>query len=143
MAEIGIVIATDENTATVERRKVSICDTCSKKNKIGACETCSDRDEQVAERFVALNSIGAEIGDKVEYTKNRAANAVFAFVVFVVPMICALIAYLISMLIIDDPAASGRTAVAFFALAMIAAGVYSYRVSKRRCEYTISAVLDE
>lgn len=143
MAEIGIVIATDENTATVERCKTSICDTCSRKNKIGACDTCSDREEQATERCVALNGIGAVIGDKVEYTKNRAANAIFAFVVFAVPLICALAAYLISTLIIDDPGTSGRIAVAFFALAMIAAGVYSYVSSKKRCEYTISAIIDE
>lgn len=143
MAEIGIVIATDEKTATVAKCKASICDTCTKKSKIGACETCSDREEQAAERCVALNTIGAEIGDKVEYAKNHVANVIFTFVVFLVPVICALIAYLISTLIIDDPGASGRIAVAFFALAMIAAGLYSYKSSKRRCEYTISAILDE
>lgn len=143
MAEIGIVIATDEKTATIEKHKPSICDNCTRKTKIGACDTCSDREEQVTERCVASNIIGAEIGDKVEYVKNHAANAIFALVVFVLPIICALVAYLISTLIIDDPGASGRIAVAFFALAMIAAGLYSYKSSKRRCEYTISAILDE
>ena len=143
MANIGIVIATDERTATVERCKTSVCDTCSRKNKIGACDKCADREEQAAERCVEDNSVGAEVGDKVEFVKNRRAGLFFAIVVFAVPMICALVAYLVASMITDDAAVSGRLAILFFAIAMIGAGVYSYKVSKRRCEYMISAVYDE
>lgn len=143
MANIGIVIATDENVATVEKYKASVCDSCAKKNKIGACDACSDRDETSAERCIAYNSIGAQVGDKVEYSKNRGAGIVFALVVFALPLVCALISYLIAMMLTDDPGTGGRTAVACFAFAMIAVGFYAYKVSKRRCEHTITTILDD
>lgn len=143
MANLGIVIAIDGNIATVEKCRTSICDICARKNKIGACDTCFDKEEQATVKCLADNSIGAEIGDKVEYVKNRRASFAFAIVVFVAPLICTLVAYLVSSIITDDPGVSGRIAVVFFAIAMVVAGLYSYKVSKRRCEYMISAICDK
>ncbi len=142
MTKQGIVIATDGVMATVQYSVKSKCDTCKKRTKIGACDSCPDYSDRAAVRIVAYNRIGAEVGDTVEYGRAPSENMIFALLVFAFPIVCAVISYFISVLFIDDNAAKSRVALIVFGIATAFACAYSYKHSKKRCDYSINRVVE-
>ena len=142
MAECGIVIATDNEIATIEVSKSSVCSECNKKSKIGACDTCSNKDEIKNERYIAYNQAGATVGDKVEFLRAKGKNAIFAMIVFVLPIVTAILAYFVASNFIEDDTVISKIAITVFFVFMVFAGGYSYFASKKRCDYTITAIIE-
>lgn len=142
MNKRGIVIAVDGDMATIELSENTKCDTCPNRKRIGACESCSDYSDIAQKRFVAKNKIGAEIGDFVEYGRAPSEGLVFTFIVFALPIIAAIMSYFISVLFTDDNDTMARIALATFGVATVLACFFSWKRSKRHCDYLINKVID-
>ena len=143
MSKKGIVVAKDGNLATVEIYNNQNCLTCMKRKNQIACRACSDYDENPKYSIVAINDNGAEIGNCVSVKESKRQKLILAFVSFVIPVACAVIAYLCMSLISDDEQIRSRVAVISAIIAVIIAGLYSYKVSKSTCDYKIISIEDE
>lgn len=143
MKKFGIVVARDGKLATVQIYDNVSCLHCDKASRAGACDLCSDYGAPDPSRVLALNDIGAEAGDRVSLNKNKKQKLVFGFLSFIIPVACAFVAYLILSVFTADQAIRSRTALAAFALAMIFAGAYSYKISKNSYDYKIISKLQE
>ena len=85
MKQIGTVVEIADNMARVECDRQSACDMCEN------AEHCVEKCKKVY--ATALNTVGAKTGDTVEIesdTKNVLLNA---FVVFVIPIVLAVLSY--------------------------------------------------
>ncbi len=143
MIKQGKIIAVDGNKATVEEYEKSLCDTCPKKNKAGACDTCPHKRETDPERVVALNNAHAEVGDIVEYSKSNLAIVLSTLIAVIVPIICYVLSHFIFGLIIENVSTVAKLSLAVLIIGMIAAAVYSYFSSKRRCDHTVMSVIED
>ncbi len=139
----GVVVAKDDSLATVEIYNNQNCLTCKKKTNQLACRSCADYDENPTYRVVAINDSGAEIGNRVCVKESKMHKLILALVSFVIPVACAVIAYLCVSLISDDEQIRSRVAVISAIIAVIIAGLYSYKVSKSTCDYKIISIEDE
>ena len=141
MTKYGLVVAVDDGVATIEVNNNEICENCTKKKKIGACDSCKDKDESKSERYVAYNPVGACVGDKVEFNKSSGKNFLFTLVVFILPLVVAVLLYFVASNFTDDETTKNKVArIAFFVSMAFAAG-YSYFSSKKRFDHTIVAII--
>lgn len=143
MAKQGLVVAIEGDMATIESCKSSKCESCTKRTKIGACDACSDNEEKAPDRVVAYNRMGAAIGDKVEYAKTKSSGIILAVISFVVPVIFAMLSYFVCTVFTDNEQIKGRVVAASFAVALLFAGVYSYKLSKKQCDHSVVCVLEK
>ena len=137
MIKRGIVVATDGNSATIEEISGKFCDECIMKGANKSCLGCSKRTNENAPRYLAENYVGAEIGEIVEYSKNKMASLLLLLITFVLPIFLMVVTYILMNQITANDQLSGGTALAVLALSMLCAAVYSYKVTKYRCEYKI------
>ncbi len=94
MRQIGTIVETEGKVAKIECDKKSACDMCE--NAAGCTEKCKKV------YATAINEINAQIGDRVEIetdTKNLLLNA---FVVFVLPIIAAVISFFVCDGFLDE-----------------------------------------
>jgi positive regulator of sigma E activity len=141
MTKQGKVIATDGAMATLELDVVSKCTDCAKRAKPGVCEKCADYSESSSSRVVAYNKLGAEVGDTVEFGRALSENLIFTLLVFALPLVCAVMAYFISVLFIADNGIKTKIVSAVFIIATAFACAYAYKRSKTRCDYSIIKVV--
>jgi positive regulator of sigma E activity len=137
MVKRGIVIATDSNMATIEEINGTFCFECMNKGSNGNCLHCAKRSECNTERIIAANTIKAEIGDTVEYSKKILSNFMFSLISFVLPILLTVITYVILSAISSDDPMNGRISLCVLSALMIIAAIYSYKLSKIRCDYKI------
>ena len=86
MTQIGTVIRTDNGKATVSVRRSAACKGCS----AAGCMGCNKTIEVSAE-----NDAGASEGDKVEIESSSALILKYAVLVFLMPVVTAMIFYCI------------------------------------------------
>ena len=137
MIKKGIVVATDDKFATIEQIDGKFCDECIIKGENNNCLRCGKRSKGTASRCLAENYVGAEIGDIVEYSKNRIAAIIFSLITFVLPIFLMVSTYILLSQITANDQLSGGVALAVLAVSMLCAAVYSYKVTKYRCDYKI------
>lgn len=137
MVKRGIVVATDGKSATIEEIDGKFCDECIIKGANRNCLNCNKRTKEPAPRCLSENYIGAEIGDVVEYSKNKMASILLSLVTFVLPIVLMLVTYILLNQITANDQLSGGVALGVLALSMLCAALYSYKVTKYRCEYKI------
>ncbi len=137
MVKRGIVVATDGSIATVEEIKGGYCFECIDRGANKNCLNCSKRTRSDIEKHISANYVGAEIGDIVEYSKNIITNLFFSLIVFVLPILLTVVTYVILNAVTSNDPLSARIALAVLAFSMLVAAIYSYKVSKIRCEYKI------
>jgi positive regulator of sigma E activity len=143
MNKQGVVVAKDGSLATVEIFNNPNCLACKKRTNQLACRSCADYDEKLSYRIVASNEVDAEIGNRVCVKESKKQKLILALVSFVIPVACAVIAYLFMSFISDDEQLISRVAVISAIIAVIIAGLYSYKVSKSACDYKIISIEDE
>ena len=141
MSKTGIVIAIDNEMATVDCLTESKCDTCPRRSKPGACSICSDFKDNSGLLIVAKNSIGANIGDKVRYGRAFSESLIIFLAIFVLPFLCAFISYFISVIFTDESAVMSKIALAVFVLSTAFSCYYIYKRSKKQCDYTIIDII--
>lgn len=143
MNKQGVVVAKDGSLATVEIYTNPNCLTCKRKSSQLSCRSCVDYDENHSYRVVAINDCNAEIGNRVCVKESKGQKLVLALVSFVIPVVCAVIAYMCMSFVSEDEQIRSRVAVISAIIAVIVAGLYSYKVSKSACDYKIISIEDE
>ena len=138
-----MIIAKDGGIATVQIYNNPNCLTCKKRLKSGACSSCSDYDESSTSRVLALNGDCVEVGDLVDVVASKAQKMLLSLVSFVIPVVCAALTYLVTSTFTDDAQVMARSAVATAIIAVIIAGIYSYRISKNTCDYKIVSIIEK
>lgn len=136
---IGKVIATDKRMATVECFSDESCISCNKRE----CGRCPYFDGATPPRIVAHNSIGATVGELVEYRRSTSESLIFFFFVFALPCVIAVITYFVSALFTDD--AVTRTRILLIALVIVTSisCVYSFKRMRNRCDYSVKRILSK
>ena len=141
MVKKGIVVAADGNMATIEEIRSNYCFDCINSGKSNNCLYCKKREQIVSERHISLNLIDAQVGDVVEYTKNRFANVLLSFMTIILPVFLMVMTYIVLNLISSDDQLSGRISLGVLAISIICMALCSYKLSKIRCEYKITTKL--
>ena len=100
MKQIGTVIETKNKTALVEVTRMSACEGCHKNAE--GCAVCAVVGGKKAHRLYAINRVDAKAGDRVELSASSGKMLFYAFAVFVLPIISAIVFYFFSSLIFDD-----------------------------------------
>ena len=143
MNKQGVVVAKDGSLATVEIYNNPNCLTCPRRSNLLACRSCTDYDENLSYRIVATNDSNAEIGNRVCVKESKRQKLLLALVSFVIPVACAVAVYMCMSLISDDEQIRSKVAVICAVIAVIIAGLYSYKVSKSTCDYKIISIENE
>ena len=141
MVKKGIVVAADGNMATIEEIRSNYCFDCINSGKSNNCLSCKKREQIVSERHISLNLVDAQVGDVVEYTKNRFANVLLSFMTIILPVFLMVMTYIVLNLISSDDQLSGRISLGVLAISIICMALCSYKLSKIRCEYKITTKL--
>ena len=136
------VIQTEGRIAIVETKRLSACDGCHKAEE-GGCSVCSlmGGDRKIATK--ALNSLGAEVGDVVTIESKTTRMLLYGLLVFILPIIIALLAWGISSQITSNIAIQTVSAFCGFALALAGVALYSKKVLACRCDVEITEILEK
>lgn len=137
MVKKGIVVATDGNMATIEEIRSNYCFECISSGKNNDCLTCKKREQTASDRHISQNSLDAQVGDVVEYTKKRFANVILSLMTIILPIFLMVVTYIVLNLITSDDQLSGRMSLGVLAISMIGMALCSYKLSKIRCDYKI------
>lgn len=137
MVKRGVVIATDGNMATIEEINGGFCFECIDKGLNNNCLSCTKRTKADSARIIATDTIDSEVGDVVEYTKKVMSNLLFSLIAFVLPILLTVVTYVVLGAISTDDPMNGRISLGVLSVTMIIAAIYSYKLSKIRCDYKI------
>lgn len=138
----AVVVKTDGKFATVETERKSACEGCHKAEE-GGCSVCSlmGGDRKIATK--ALNSVGAKVGDVVTIESKTARMLWYGLLVFILPIVIALLSWGISSQFTANVAVQTISAFAGFALSLTGVAIYSKKVLTCRCDVAIVEILAE
>ncbi len=139
----GVIIATDGNLATVEINNNPGCVSCSKRYVQGACGSCAHYDSAQTTRVIAINDAAAAVGDRVCIARSKRQKLFLFMMSFVIPIVCAVLAYFCLSLFTDADRVKSGAAIAAAVIAMIIAGLYSYKIQQIKCDYKIISVIKD
>ena len=131
MQQSGIVVSKEGEYCTVEVMRTSACVGCSKQE---GCISCK---KKITSK--AYNKAGAEVGDIVTLESNSSTVLFFALVVFVLPLVLALVGYFAVDAIFD----SAKIGIAVCACIFILSYVIIYFTLEKRPEVAKSVVITE
>ena len=136
----AVVVETDGKFATVETERKSACEGCHKAEE-GGCSVCSlmGGDRKIATK--ALNSMGAKVGDVVTIESKTARMLWYGLLVFILPIVIALLSWGISSQLTANVAVQTVSAFAGFALSLIGVAIYSKKILACRCDVEIVEIL--
>lgn len=133
MLETGIIIKTNEKTATVRINKAQSCSHC----KAG----CMEREGSMITE--AENPIGANLGDTVSLEINSKTALIATFVVFGLPLLMMFIGVFVADFIKKDQLLSIITGVIMLLLTLIPLKAYDKHLKRiGKCSITIIEVLN-
>ncbi len=112
MVNEGIVLKLDGEFATVGVKQLSACDTCRAQCS-GHC------DKATTIETVVKNTLGAKVGDRVELYSRTSTVITFAIEVFVMPLVLAILGYLIPYLLNASSTVSAICAISGFILSFV------------------------
>lgn len=112
MVNEGIVLKLNGEFATVGVKQLSACDTCRAQCS-GHC------DKATTIETVVKNTIGAKVGDRVELYSKTSTIMTFAIEVFVMPLVLAILGYLIPYFLNASATSSTIYAIAGFLLSFV------------------------
>lgn len=137
------VVAINEKHATIQLNRKSACDGCHKQEEGKDCTVCSLLGSNRSFTAVADNPIGAKVGDKVEVETAGGRVLFYAALVFLLPIVVALLAWGIASLFIEREGI--RLIIAFigFAVCFLGVWIYSERIRKNKHDIVIVSVLYE
>lgn len=133
MRETGIIIKTNERTATVRINKAQSCSHCN--------AGCMEREgSMIAE---AENPIGANLGDTVSLEINSKTALTATFIVFGLPLLMMFIGVFIADFIKKDQLFSIITGVVMLLLTLIPVKAYDKYLKKiGKCSIIIIEILN-
>ena len=138
----AVVVAVDGNFATVETERKSACDGCHKAEE-GGCSVCSlmGGNRKIATK--AYNSIGAKVGDVVSIESKSSRMLAYGALVFILPIVLALLAWGVVSLFTSNIAAQTIAAFAGFAICFAGIALYSKKILAGRCDVEIVEIVSE
>ncbi len=115
MKEIGTVVKADKKNIKVRMERKSAC---------GNCNMCGFKQGDMHVDLHCENTVGANVGDKVEMEIETSTVIISASIVYLIPLVCALVGFLIAYLAgVSELAQFGGlmigVAVGFFAIFII------------------------
>ena len=128
------VIDVNGNNAIVRVIRQSACDGCEGCSESGKCHSeimLSDNNKTY--ELSVKNPIGANVGDSVEVQSCGNAVIAFAFVIFLLPIVLAVIAYMISDSMLNGIypiIISAATLIVTFAVLSLVSNIFVARFSK-------------
>ncbi len=136
----AVVVEIDGKFATVETERKSACEGCHKAEE-GGCSVCSlmGGDRKIATK--ALNSMGAKVGDVVTIESKTARMLWYGLLVFILPIVIALLSWGISSQLAANVAVQTVSAFAGFALSLTGVAIYSKKILACRCDVEIVEIL--
>ena len=136
-----IELDAEHGIAIVESKRRSPCDQCENKRDGAGCLTCSVPEEDPFVRTRAKNTVGARVGDRVVIATATGRVLCYAALVFLLPLVCGAVGYLLAALFTASPLWRALSALCGFALIFVCLRVWSAKVVARRCDAAIIAVL--
>ena len=134
------VIAIDGKFAIVENERKSACEGCHK-NTDGACSICSLAGGNKKISMKAHNKIDAEIGDRVAVETVSRRVLWYALVIFIFPIVSAILGYFIGNAIFYDNRYSMVLAMIALVCSFVIVAVYSKIVVEKRCDAEIIGII--
>lgn len=141
MKSEGVVISIDGRYAVVATERRAACEGCHKRGEGGECSVCSLLGGESRLDTRALNRAGAKVGDTVELESSSGRMLWYAALVFLLPCILGILAYMAVGALTESEALRSLCAVGGFALGLIGAALYSKFVAGARVDVVVSAVL--
>ena len=129
MKQIGTVVETEGNTAKVECDRKSACDMCEN------AEHCVEKCKTVY--ATALNDLNAKTGDSVEIETETSRVLISALIVFLLPVILAIGAYVVA----DKFFGEGISVLITFAVLVGTVVLFSFLLNKRAKKRVASRIV--
>lgn len=141
MKTFATVRSVDGKVATVETERISACEGCHKSEDGKGCSVCSlmGGDRKIAAK--ALNTIGAKVGDRVVIESATGRMLWYAVLVFVLPLVLALLSYGVTALITKIAAWHAFGALIGFAGTFVGIFAYSKNIQKKRYDVEITEIV--
>ena len=139
MVTKATVIQTEGRIAIVETKRLSACDGCHKQLEGESCSVCSLMGGNTTLTSRADNSIGARVGDVVEIESDSGRILGYAALVFLAPVVLALLLYFAASPFLGGTVALG-VAFAGLVLAFGGIGLFSKLVIAKRCDVRIVSI---
>ena len=143
MKTIATVIATDGRIATVEVERTSACEGCHKNADGKGCSVCSLVGGERKFSARAYNEIGAKVGDRVMIESRTERVIWYAVLVFVLPLLVALLGYAVAAVFSVSDACRIVCALVGFVGSFMGLWFYSGHVQKRRCDIVIAEISEQ
>lgn len=137
------VIATDGEYATVETERTSACEGCHKSDDGKGCSVCSLMGSQRKISTRAINRIGAQVGDTVSIEARTDRVMGYAALVFLLPLVLALVGYGIASLFTASTVWRAVGAGAGLAITFMGLFFYSRALQTKKCEIEITEILQK
>lgn len=143
MRSEGVVISVDGKYAVVATERRAACEGCHRRGESGECSVCSLLGGESRLDTRALNRAGAHVGDKVELESNTGRMLWYAALVFLLPCVLGIMAYIAVRGLTQSEAWRSVAAIGGFVIGLIVAALYSKLVAGGRDDIFVSAVLDK
>lgn len=143
MKTIATVTAVNGAYATVETQRTSACEGCHKSEDGKGCSVCSLMGGDRSLSTKADNRIGAEVGDRVTIESATGRMLWYAGLVFLLPLVFALVGYGVSGLFTAITAWRLLGALIGFAGTFFGVFAYSKYIQKNRCDVKITEIVQK
>lgn len=141
MKSEGRVVSLDGRYAVVATERRAACDGCHKREEDGTCSVCTLLGgERLDTR--ALNRAGAKVGDTVALESSSGRMLGYAALVFLLPCVLAIAAYLISSRFTGSETLLALSALGGLALGLAAAALYSKFCARDRVDVVITEIIN-
>ncbi len=135
------VIKVEGQRATVEVERTSACEGCHKSEDGKGCSVCSMLGGERRLAADAVNKVGAEVGDRVVIESPTGRMLWYAALVFLLPLVVALLAYGVAALLTESMAWQIGGALIGFLGTFLIIFAYSEIVRKKRLDIEITEIV--
>lgn len=139
----AVVIAVEDRVATIKLNRKSACEGCHKSEDGKGCSVCSLLGADREFTATAKNPIGARVGDRVEVETESSRVLFYAALVFLLPLLCALLFWGIATIFTDQMHWKLLTALLGFIASFAGVWFYSERIRKNQQDIVIVSVLEK
>ena len=143
MKNEATVISLEGKTAVVEAMRLSACEGCHKNEDGTGCSVCTLMGGDSRFRAKAFNSVGARVGDRVVIESHTGRMLLYAVLVFLLPIVVALVCYFAVQALTDRSAWQLGGALVGFAATFVGLFLYSGQLQKKKLDIVITEVIEE
>lgn len=127
--------------AVVENERKSACEGCHKNTDGASCAICSLAGGNRKISMRAYNKIGAEVGDLVEIETETRRVLWYAMLIFILPIVAALVGYFVGNAVLDNSKFSLLIALTAMSLVFVCVEIYSKLTVEKRSDAEIVRII--